>query len=423
MIVAVIYANYFCVRTQTVWLFSSFIVCIGSYLYILKQEKYESYYKYFGWFLRFVLIFSFPNLSDDIYRFFWDGKLSSLGINPFQYLPNEILQQFPEDLVLKQTYLKLNSPGYYSVYPPLCQYIFWGIVKWSDSIVLFSILLKFLFFIAEYITIEFIIKLLKKLNKPIHLVNWYIFNPLIIFELAGNCHFETLMITFLLISIYFLFEERLFLASLFFSLSFNIKLLPLIFIPIILKKIGVKRFIPFSITFISTLFLLNISLITPEIIFKIKESLDLYFQKFEYNAGIYYLCRFVGYKMYGFNTIQTLGPILSVATIGCISFIFFRFKYPYTNQDFIKNLFWIFLSYLIFSTTVHPWYLSLLILFGTLSTHSLPLIWSCVALFSYATYAYTPYQENLYIVFIEYFIVIGLIIKQLTTNSAKIKLN
>ena len=36
-----------------------------------------------GLICRFVLLFSVPALSDDFYRFLWDGRLQHLGINPF----------------------------------------------------------------------------------------------------------------------------------------------------------------------------------------------------------------------------------------------------------------------------------------------------------------------------------------------------
>jgi hypothetical protein len=36
---------------------------------------------------RLLFIFSLPNLSQDFYRFIWDGRLILLGLNPFTNLP------------------------------------------------------------------------------------------------------------------------------------------------------------------------------------------------------------------------------------------------------------------------------------------------------------------------------------------------
>jgi alpha-1,6-mannosyltransferase len=423
MLIAIIFSNYCIERTQTTLLFIAFLICIGSYYFTCKGLVFNNYYKYWGWAIRFSIIFVFPGLSDDIYRFYWDGKLLTLGINPFQHLPSEISTLYPSDTILQNIYPKLNSPNYYSVYPAICQYVFWILVKIGDSIINFAILLKLVFFVAECITIEYIIKVLKKLDKPVYLANWYIFNPLIIFELVGNCHFETLMITFTILFIYYLFEDRLFLAALFFSLAFNVKLLPLIFIPLVLKKIGILRFIPFSITFAVTFILLNITLITPEIVFNIGKSLDLYFQKFEFNASFYYLLRHFGFKIYGYNTIHNLGPFLSICTIGSIIYAFFTFKYPFNNIDFLKKCFFILFCYLLFSTTVHPWYISFLVLLGTLISNPISIFWSCLVLFTYATYAYIPYSENIYIVIIEYCSLATLLFYQWKTKNYYNQLN
>ena len=38
---------------------------------------------------RLLILFSFPLLSDDIYRFIWDGSLLHHGINPFSLTPSQ----------------------------------------------------------------------------------------------------------------------------------------------------------------------------------------------------------------------------------------------------------------------------------------------------------------------------------------------
>ena len=48
-----------------------------------------------GLLARVVAIFIFPQLSDDIYRFVWDGRLSHMGYQPYAYLPTDIVQQLP----------------------------------------------------------------------------------------------------------------------------------------------------------------------------------------------------------------------------------------------------------------------------------------------------------------------------------------
>jgi alpha-1,6-mannosyltransferase len=77
-----------------------------------------------------------PALSDDMYRFRWDGLLVAHGVNAFRFRPDELIadgartalpiaatraEVLPE---LQQLYRQLNSPHYYSVYPPVCQAVY-----------------------------------------------------------------------------------------------------------------------------------------------------------------------------------------------------------------------------------------------------------------------------------------------------------
>ena len=62
-----------------------------------------------------------PSLSDDAYRYVWDGQVQAHGINPYQYVPQDPALEFLQDGAL---YDHLNSPAFYSVYPPVSQLIF-----------------------------------------------------------------------------------------------------------------------------------------------------------------------------------------------------------------------------------------------------------------------------------------------------------
>ena len=69
---------------------------------------------------RFILLFAFPFLSDDLYRFIWDGRLWQQGINPFNYLPTYFMLEGNQVEGLDQAlFEQLNSPEYFTIYPPL----------------------------------------------------------------------------------------------------------------------------------------------------------------------------------------------------------------------------------------------------------------------------------------------------------------
>jgi alpha-1,6-mannosyltransferase len=62
-----------------------------------------------------------PDLSDDLFRYVWDGWLGVQGIPPYRFRPHDpALQALQSDPLFPA----LNSPGYHSVYPPLSQLVF-----------------------------------------------------------------------------------------------------------------------------------------------------------------------------------------------------------------------------------------------------------------------------------------------------------
>ncbi|MBK9735610.1 MAG: hypothetical protein IPO92_11835 [Saprospiraceae bacterium] len=104
-----------------VGLFPCYSLVFGAYLLIIFKTKISLKYQILlGILVRISLIPVFPNLSVDIYRFFWDGSLTVNGINPYGILPSEIVGQNIPGLT-NEIFLKLNSKEYFTIYPPLSQ--------------------------------------------------------------------------------------------------------------------------------------------------------------------------------------------------------------------------------------------------------------------------------------------------------------
>lgn len=79
-----------------------------------------------GAIVRLALLFTEPNLSDDYFRYIWDGILVEYGVNPYLYLPSELISnpEFSHVPLSQELYNGFNSQHYYSVYPPVNQFIF-----------------------------------------------------------------------------------------------------------------------------------------------------------------------------------------------------------------------------------------------------------------------------------------------------------
>lgn len=354
-----------------------------------------------------------PQLSDDFYRFVWDGILSSNGENPFLYLPKEIIQNpyfeafFPIGL-----FDKLNSPNYFTVYPPICQAIFAFSTSLFDNVFEQVVAMKSCILLAEMGSLFFLYKLLKKANLPIYLLTLYAFNPLAIVELTGSLHFEAFMILGILGAAYFL-GQKTWLSALLFSIAVCAKLLPLMFLPFLYRKLGFKSFF-FYLSWVAFFsFLMFLPFLNTQIFANIAQSTGLYFQSFEFNASLYYLLREIGYFIFGYNIIHILGKILPILVLIGIYFIEKQFisaafdsvqASPINDKGFIwlKQIFYALSLYLFCATTVNPWYVVPLLAFTPFVKTRYAILWSFLLPLSYFSYRYGGFQENLWVVLGEY---------------------
>jgi len=360
---------------------------------------------------RLILFFAFPNLSDDIYRFLWDGQLTALGINPYGHIPAKFIAS-PISGLDPSLFDQMNSPDYYTIYPPVAQLIFYLSTWFSSEIYSMSLTIKLFFLMAEIATFYGLVRILMALDKPSHLAALYFLNPLILVEGMVNLHFEMIMIAFLVWSIYFIFIKKdIQMGGILLTLSIASKLLPLMFLPYFLFRMQGPQRIRFFAVGLVSMIIAFMPIILGLDFQNFGSSVDLYFQKFEFNGGIYYLLRFVGKLLTGYNLIHYIGPGLGLMALFLI-LRKARAEKTYDLKSFLDFAFFSFLAYLFLTTTVHPWYLSVPVMLSVFVQWRFALVWSFLILLTYINYSYDPYWENLWIVGFEYVMVFSLMMME-----------
>lgn len=344
-----------------------------------------------------------PQLSDDVYRFIWDGRLINQGINPFAHLPEYYMElPNPPEGITRTLFGQLNSPAYFTIYPPVAQGVF-ALACWlfPTSVLGSTLVMKSFLLLCECVTIYCLPRLLNKLNiAPKHAL-LYALNPLVVVEVVGNLHFEGAMVCFLLLSFWWIYHNRWIASGIAMALSIASKLLPLLFLFFFIRRLGWKKALSYFTVVGISLLLLFAPLLGEAFFNGFGSSLDLYFRRFEFNGSVYYALRALGYQLLGYNLIQYLGPILALGTFIGISTMAIINRRKDWRSIFPQCLFAITL-YLAFTTTVHPWY-SLLPLFLCVFTRfRYPVFWTGMIFLTYINYSYTPYHENLWIVGLEY---------------------
>ena len=354
-----------------------------------------------GTVFRAVYLLVFPELSDDVFRYIWDGMLTNEGISPYSMLPSEwsnvgLNQEFGNMLH------QLNSPGYYSIYPPVLQSVF-GFSVWlgSGQLLTSIIVLRVLVLLAELGSMVLIWKLLKVWKLSERNLMLYALNPLVIIEFAGNLHGEVFMVFFLLLSLWLLAEKRQWLSAAAFGLSVGTKLLPIMFLPFYIKRLGWWKTAIYGTVAILTVALLYVPFWTPDFVENTFSSLRLYFANFEFNASVYYVIREIGFWYKGYNIIGLTAvwlPRLVAVSILLIAL----FNKDKEVSGLPKLMLFAWFIYYAFATTVNPWYVAVLAAFLLFTKYRFALLWLMLVPLSYHAFGAEPFGENMWVLALEY---------------------
>ncbi|MEQ6166894.1 glycosyltransferase 87 family protein [Ekhidna sp. MALMAid0563] len=395
-------------RYQSLPLMLAYASAFMGYIFLLQKSEDTKTLFITGLIIRALLFFTLPSLSDDLYRFIWDGTLIKNDIHPFAELPGYYLEK-NIDGISSELYGLLNSPNYFTIYPPINQAIFWlsagiGIGDWLVSANVIRLVLC-----AADVGSYFLLKsILRASGKPVFLANWFWLNPLIILEGVGNLHFEGLVVFFILLGIYGYQKSKYVLAAGGFGLAIGTKLLPLIYLPVLFLS-GLKNKKWWVAPVAGVIALLTIvPMLDATFLSGMQESLELYFQSFEFNASIYFAARQIGYWIYGYNNIALIGPLLSLLSflsICVVSIVAWKKEWSLS-----KSFLFVLTIYLLFATTVHPWYIIPLIVFGVLSGYWYPIVWSFLIFLTYLGYDKNGFELPMYLVVIEYVVVLSTMI-------------
>lgn len=424
---------------------------------------------------RILLLFALPNLSDDFYRFNWDGRLLINDISPFAALPIHFIDGTYTDFIPSNIniglYEKLNSPAYFTIYPPVCQFVFWiACLLFPNDLYGATVVMKVCMLLFEIGSVYLLYRMVKAFGGNVKKVILYALNPLVIVELTGNLHFEAAMIFFTLLAFWLLMGDGgrkitdegrgttgkewkplvVYCSSaVAMGLAISSKLIPLIFLPLLIPLLGWWRSILYGSIAGAVTLLGFVPLFTFDILQNLFSSIGLYFQKFEFNASIYYLVRWLGYQYYGYNIIQSAGKWLALLTLGSILVLAFWRRKEGGGRNWLsleewkgilerlietlrsRNSLWenglslegskrllekalfALLLYFAFANIVHPWYVCSLVTLCIFTPFRFPIVWSVMVILTYYTYLTTAYVENLYLVGLEYLVVYGVLVWEL----------
>jgi alpha-1,6-mannosyltransferase len=319
-----------------------------------------------------------PTLSDDSYRYAWDGMIVAEGINPYRYPPSDsALAAFQGHPV----YDELNSKDFISIYPPASQHLFSVADRLSDS----RFPRAFFVWKGFVVGLELLaLLLLARMVSP-GLLMLFAWSPLVVLESAGQAHSDVLLALLIVVAVKAARSGKWTWAGGAIAFAASIKLWPALVLPVFLRHwrgvlAGAMVAIVLAFPFWASFVIPNVA-----------TSLDLYVRYFEFNSGLYYGIKKAFFLVTGEDWSKQLGPAfrqIYLIVLGGVLLASWRRKWPLESV-----LFAVATLQLLTATTIHPWYLYPVLLLGALrSRPSWGWHWLGVcSLGTYLFYAGGPY--------------------------------
>lgn len=209
--------------------FAAFVLYAGATVWALRTQAFSSRALMAVFIsavaMQAILVFTRPTLSDDMYRYVWDGRVQAQGISPYRYPPDALELEALRD---EQVWRLINRKNAVTVYPPgaeLAYALLWRI--WPDSVRWTQIAVT----LGGLLTGGLLVGLLRALGRSTARVLIFLWSPLLAFETAHAAHVDGLILPLLVGAWWARVRERDGLVGVLLGLATAIKFYPAILLP------------------------------------------------------------------------------------------------------------------------------------------------------------------------------------------------
>jgi len=294
---------------------------------------------------RALFMLTTPVLSDDVYRHYWEGKMSTNGINPYLQAPDdEELSEYRDS-----EWENINNKDVAASYPPLTQIAFSLSYLIHPSI----FTLKFVFVLFDILSICVVFLILKNFNIDPRYSIIYAWSPLVVIEFAHSGHNDSLAIFLTLLSFLFLQKDMRTASAVALSLGFLAKLFPMLFAPILFRTWGKKN----TCVYFVVIILFYIPFMGAG--YHLFSGTSSYADRWLFNGSVFpLLVHFLEYFTNSQTSIDLAKIFIILIFVTVVTYFFVRSRSckdkPY---QLFKYAFLLIGLYLILTPTFHPWYI------------------------------------------------------------------
>ncbi len=340
LIISLLAVSVFGIRDKTVAWSLGFIITVGAIfrgMFLLRPAE----------------------LSDDIYRYVFDGQMLLSGHNPYTAAPMDTLTTHP---ALSSLAALVNHGDLPTIYPPAAQFVFAaGAVAGG----VFGI--KLVLVVLDLLLCVVMAQVLKRLNRPRSFLILYAWHPLPILEISGSGHVDGASMLFLFTALLFLTSDfpnhqtpegqvsrfAGWTAGIFLAAAMLTKWLPLIFFPGVLILAGSVQRKQIALAFLlSTLVMIGVFWPAVQNGF---HTLFVYAANWEFSGFAFRTLR-DGLSSGKAARLILAGAFSTIA--GVIYFRCYRVMGGIKNKQILsfQSFYMISVAFLLLTPTLHPWY-------------------------------------------------------------------
>ncbi|MEJ2166755.1 MAG: glycosyltransferase family 87 protein [Desulfobacterales bacterium] len=310
-------------------------------------------------------------LSNDIYRYVWDGRVQQNGINPYLYPPESAEL---EDLRDDRIFPNINRKEYPTVYPAGAQ-VFFRLFHLlvGDSVGGYKAIMVFF----DISTLLILTALLQNRGFNPSRIIIYAWNPLVLYEISYSGHLEGLVVFLMTAALYLHAVHKKIPAIVMLAISAAVKLYPALLLAAFVNR-GDR--IKGLAVFAATILLLYVPFVGAG--GKIAGFLPVYLKNpYEsFNLGLkYFLMHLIPWLDY--DTLS-MAFIITLVIAGLIVFLRQKNGMEVLRYGYILTG----LLMILMPASLHPWYVIMLIPFLVFYPGAAWLIFTCTVALSYLKY-------------------------------------
>ena len=173
--------------------------------------------------MRLVAAWGGPALSDDVYRYVWDGRMQVEGVHPYALAPDDpALEVYRDDV-----WQHINHRELPTVYTPLAEGVFFVLAALGLGPGGFQLAIG----VFDFGVVVLLLGLLRARRLPEDRLVLYAWSPFAVVETAGSGHMAPIGVALVLAALLALGADRPVRAGAALGLAIQAKLLPLALVP------------------------------------------------------------------------------------------------------------------------------------------------------------------------------------------------